>query len=121
MLSQTLQSYLKFNDHSRDNHAQALKSLTDQLMMIYEVTVVTVCAGSIMIIMECPTLESLEHLWKDYIAGHLDKVAELYLVTEEIRKELQLETVCLTTTIEKENYLNCQKALMGRPSTCPGE
>ena len=111
ILSQTLQSYLKFNDHSRDNHAQALKSLTDHLIKIYELILVTVCAGSIIIIVECPTLESLEHLWKDYIAGHLDKVAERYLVTEEMRIELNLETVCLTTAIEEENYLNCQNAL----------
>lgn len=111
MLSQTLQSYLKFNDHSRDHHARALKSLTDHLIMSYEVILVTVCAGSIIIIVECPTSESLEHLWKDYTAGHLDKVAERYLVTEEVRKELNLETVCLSTAIEKENYLNCQNAL----------
>ena len=116
ILSQTLQSYLKFNDHSRDNHAQALKSLTDHLLKIYELTLVTVCAGSIIIIVECLTLESLEHLWKDYTAGHLDKVAERYLVTEEVREELNLETVCLSTAIEEENYLNCQNALL-----VPGE
>ena len=121
MLSFTLQNYLKFNDHSRDNHAQAMKSLTDHLFIIYNVSLVTVRAGCIIIIVKCPSLESLERLWAGYRDGNLDKVAERYLVTNEMRKELNLETACLTTTIEEENYLKCKKALMGLPKACSGE
>ncbi|XP_015768823.1 PREDICTED: uncharacterized protein LOC107347423 [Acropora digitifera] len=118
MLSFTLQNYLKFNDHSRDNHAQAMKSLTDHLFIIYNASLVTVQGGSIIIIVKCPLLESLERLWTGYRNGNLDKVAERYLVTNEMRKELNLETACLTTTIEEENYLKCKKALMGLPKAC---
>ena len=82
---------------------------------------ISVRKGSIVIILECPTLESLEHLWSDYCSGHLDKVAERYLVRDEIKEKLNLETICVKTTIDEENYLNCKKALMELPSTCSGE
>ena len=73
--------------------------------------------GSLVIVLNCQRIESLEHLWNDFLSGHLDKVAERYLVTDEIKKRLNLETINLKTTIEKENYLNCRKALMD----CSGE
>ena len=120
-LSQTVQNYLKYNDHSRDKHAQALASFTKHLIDTYGVNLFTVGEGSIVIIVECPTLESLELLWSDYLAGHLDKVAERYLVTDEMKKEVNLESICLKATIEEENYLNCKKALMEIPRTGPGE
>ena len=71
--------------------------------------------------MECITLESLERVWNDYLSGRLDEVAEGYLVTDEMKKELNLETNCLKTTIEEQNYLNCKNALMKIPSTYSGE
>ena len=119
-LSQTVQNYLKCNDHSRDVHAQALKSFTDLITDTYRVNLISVGEGPVIIEVECPSLESLEHLWADYRDGNLDKAAERYLVTNEMRKELNLETSCLTTTIEKKNYLNCKKALMGLPKPCSG-
>ena len=121
LFTHLVQDYLKFNDYSRDNRTEAVISLTDHLINIYHVNLVTVGEGSIIIIVECPTLESLEHLWSDYLAGHLDKVAERYLVTDEMKKELNLETICLKITIEKENYLNCKKALEELPKKCLGE
>ncbi|XP_044166247.1 uncharacterized protein LOC114951286 [Acropora millepora] len=121
ILSLTVQNYFKFNDHSRDDHAQALKFFTDLLIDTYGVNLVSVGEGSVTIIVECPSLESLEHLWRDYLNGYLNKVAERYLITNEMRKELNLETVCLTTTIEEENYLNCKMALMCLPKTCSGD
>ena len=121
ILSLTVQNYFKFNDHSRDDHAQALKFFTDLLIDTYGVNLVSVGEGSVTIIVECPSLESLEHLWRDYLNGYLNKVAERYLITNEMRKELNLETVCLTTTIEEENYLKCKNALMGLPKSCSGE
>ena len=114
------QAYDKFNIHSRGG-VEGFKSLTDHLIDAYAVRLVTVRKGSVVIILECPTLESLEHLWSDYRSGHLDKVTERYLVTDEMRKKLNVETICLKTTIDEENYLNCKKALMELPSTCSGE
>ena len=121
ILTQIVQLYEKFHDQSGENLVQGLKSFTDHIIDAYGVLLVTVCKGSIIIILNCPTLEKLEHLWSDYLSGHLDKVAERYLVTDEIKKKLNLDTICLKTTIAEENYLNCKKALVELPRTCPGE
>ena len=121
LLTQVVQDYLKFHDHSRDNRTEAVKSFTNHLINIYGVNLVTISEGSIIIIVECPTLESLEHLWRDYLAGHLDRVAERYLVTDEMKEELNLETICLKIVIEEEDYLNCKKALEELATKCLGE
>ena len=121
MLTQAVHIYLEYHDHSRDELCQAIKSFTDHLIEVYKVLLVTVAAGSVIIILDCPTLESLDRLWNDYISGHLNKVAEGYLVTDKLKKRLNLETVCLQTTITKENYFNCRKALIKLSSTSSGE
>ena len=121
LLTERVQNYVKFNDCQESNFLKALKSFTDHLIESYGVNLVTFAVGSVIIILECPTLESLEHLWMDYLAGHLDKTAERYLVNDEMKRELNLETICFTITIEKENYLNCRKALEELPKTCLGE
>ena len=113
--------HLKFNDNSRDEPHQAITHFTVHLINVYKVRLVTLGVNSVFIILDCPTLGSLEHLWSDYFSGHLSKVAERYLVTDEMRKKLNLQTICLTTTIAVENYLNCKKALTERPSTCSRE
>ena len=88
-------------EHIKETHHLALKS---------------VGFSSLVINVQCPTLKSLESLWKDYCSGHLNEVAEKYLVTDEIKRKINLETVRLKTTIEEENYLICKKALMEK--TC---
>ena len=112
---------MKFHDHSGHNYALAVKSFSDHLTEVYKVQLVTVGERSVFIILDCPTLDSLEHLWRDYRAGHLEKVAERYLVTDEMKEMLKLEANCLKITIAEENYLNCKEALMKLPSTCSGE
>jgi len=42
-------------------------------------------------------------------------------VNDEMKRELNLETICFTITIEEENYLNCRKAFEELPKTCLGE
>ena len=79
----------------------------------YNLNLVTIGKGSLEIIVDCPNLESLEHLWSDYLSGHLSEVAERYLVTDEIKRKLELDTVRLKVTIAEENYLMCRTALMG--------
>ena len=114
-------TYLKFNDNSRDEPHQAITHCSVHLINVYKVRLVTLGVNSVFIILDCPTLGSLEHLWSYYLSGHLNKVAERYLVTEEMRKNLNLQTICLTTTIAVENYFNSKKALTERPNTCSRE
>ena len=54
------------------------------------------------------------------LSGHLDKVAERHLLTGEMKKKLNLDTICLKTTLAEENYLNCRGALIEIPRTCSG-
>ena len=116
MLTQLVQTC---DDQSRD--LKCLKSFTNNLIEIYKVLDPAVCKGSIVVSLRCPTLESLEHLWSDYCSGDLDKLAERYLVTDDMKKRLKLETSYLKITIDEKNYLNCKKAFIGLPDTCSGE
>ena len=68
--------------------------------------------GSLEVTLWCPSLGSLESLWSDYQSGHLNDVAGRYLVTDEIKKKLNLESIVLETIVEEENYLICKEILM---------
>ena len=72
--------------------------------------------GSLLITVECRTLEILEGLWEDYCSGHLNAVAEERLLTDDIKKRFDVESVKLETTISKEDYLACKMFLMGMSS-----
>ena len=121
ILTQVVETYMECNKLSQGNLKEDLKSFTDHIENVYRVNLVTVGKGSVIIILDCPTLDSLEHLWNDYLAGHLDNLAKRYLVTNEMKKKFDLETVSPKTTILKEDYLNCKEALMELRSTYSGE
>ena len=71
--------------------------------------------GSLIITVECPTLEILEQLWDDYCSGHLNAVVQEYLLTDDIKRRLHVEFVKLKTTICEEDYLVCKQFLAGDP------
>ena len=68
--------------------------------------------GSLIITVQCPSLESLESLWNGYCSGYLNDIVERFLVTDELKRKLGIDNVRLKTTIEEENYLVCKKAFM---------
>jgi len=72
--------------------------------------------GSLLITVECRTLEILDGLWEDYCSGHLNAVAEERLLTDDIKRRFDVESVKLETTISKEDYLACKLFLMGMSS-----
>ena len=121
ILAEAVMNYEKFNLDGSNHGAEGLQSFINHLITTYEVVLDSVKKGSVVIILDCPTLESLELLWSDYHSGHLERVAERYLISAEIKKKLNLETICLKTSIEKESYLNCSRALMKLSSTGSGE
>lgn len=69
--------------------------------------------GSLRITVECHTLEILEGLWEDYCSGHLNAVAEEYLLTDDIKRRFHVESVKLKTRILEEDYLVCKHFLKG--------
>ena len=95
-----------------DNYLQAihrpnLKELNGFLQYMQNVgqlIIVDVKTGSLIITVRCTSLRILDDLWKDYCTGHLQEVAQTYLVTEDILQQWGLDSVQLTLTISEEEY-----------------
>ena len=75
---------------------------------------------NLILTVHCRTLEILERLWEDYCSGHLDEVAEECFLADEVaqteeergeKREVDVDTISLETTISKEDYLRCKKFL----------
>ena len=81
-----------------------------------KVIVVGVQTGSLILILECSSLQILDELWEDYCTGHLNEVAQKILVTEETLKEFGLAEVKLTTTINEEEYKACRELFLNPSS-----
>ena len=101
-----------YTSHHRLSTAEGVGALIEYILKAYNLALESVDVGSLEIMVRCPSLESLESLWIDYQCGHLNNKAEGFLVTEEMKKRLNLRTVKLKTCIEEENYFLCKKVLM---------
>ena len=91
---------------------EGVSGLIDYILTTHKFAFKSVGLGCLEITFRCPSLESLESLWSDYQSGHLNHIAERYLVTDDIKKKLNLESIRLETTIEEENYRICKEILM---------
>ncbi|XP_022778089.1 E3 ubiquitin-protein ligase TRIM71-like [Stylophora pistillata] len=75
----------------------------------HKVSVIDARSGSLEIQVKPPTLESLESLKNDYCSGHLNEMAENFILTAEVREKLDLKDESLKTTIKRGDYLECRK------------
>ena len=116
MLALLAQTYVKSHNLSTAE-LEPVGALIDFLEKAYHLALVSVNEGSLEIVVRCPNLESLEHLWSDYLSGRLNEEVERHLMTDEVKRKLNLGTVNLTTTIEERNYLMCRKAFMEMSGT----
>ena len=116
MLASQVQTYQEFQDHSTDKQ-KGVGAMTESIIKTYGLLLENYKLSSLIIVFNCQSIESLVHLWSDYLSGHLDEMAEQFLVTDKMKEKLNLEKIGLKTTIEKENYLQCRKVLM----ECSGE
>lgn len=82
------------------------------LQICYNLLVTKFGLGCLEITVECVSLEGLERLWNDYQSGELNDLAERCLVTDKLKKKLNLGTVQLKTSIAEESYVRCKEALM---------
>lgn len=82
---------------------------------IKKVLVVDITEGSIIITVECCSLEILEKLWDDYCSGHLREITQKLLVTADVLKAFDLIELKLTMTIFEEEYRACREYLLKRP------
>ena len=85
-----------------------LRFLTD----VRKVLVLDAQSGSLILTALCRSLEILDALWYDYCTGHLNDMAQKYLVTKDILKEIDLPGLKLTTTIQGEEYIVARKLFL---------
>jgi len=88
---------------------EELNGYLEYLTKVRNVLVVDTQQGSLIIIVECSSLEILDGLWVDYDKGHLNDMAQKYLVTEDLLQEFGLTEVKLTTTILKDENRACRE------------
>ncbi|XP_068688784.1 uncharacterized protein [Montipora foliosa] len=79
------------------------------LTEIRKALVVDVKSGSLIVTVEVGSEKILEELWEDYCKGHLNEVAQKFLVTEELLEEFGLMELKLTTLIAEEEYKACKR------------
>ena len=91
------------------SNPEQLNGFLQYMEKVRKVLIVGVQSGSLMLTVECGSLEILERLWKDYCTGYFNEMAQKYLVTEDILKEFGLAEVKLTTTILEEEYRACRE------------
>ena len=85
-----------------------LRFLTD----VRKVLVLDAQSGSLLLTALCSSLEILDALWYDYCTGHLNDMAQKYLVTKDVLKEFGLTELKLTTTIQGEEYMAARKLFL---------
>ena len=86
-----------------------INGLVHYLQEVRKVLILDIQSGSLIITVECRSLEILDELWYDYCNGVLNKMVQKFLVTEEVLKELGVVEVKLTTTILEEDYRACRE------------
>ena len=62
--------------------------------------------GSVIISVGCTSLEILDGLWKECATGHLNEVAQEFLITVDIIREFG--EVKVTVTVDEEEYKACR-------------
>ena len=112
MVRQQLQCYLEYNKKLKLSTASGLRDFVKHLEKTYNFTLTSVGEGSLVIEGQCPDLQSLESLWNDYCSGVLNEAAERCLVTDGVKKEINLTTLRFKTIIKEESYLTCKKVLL---------
>ena len=89
-----------------------LNGFYQYLSNIRQVLIVGNKTGSLIITVQSTSPQILDGLWEDYCAGHLQEVAQRYLVTKDILKELGVDELQLTVTINEGEYRACRKRLL---------
>lgn len=101
--------YFKTVDPSKEEETN---KFVDYMEKVRRVLIVDHHEGSLIITLQCSSLQILEQLWEDYCTGHLNQMAQQFLVTEDILEFFGLAEVKLTATIFEEEYRACREYLL---------
>ena len=91
---------------------EELNGFLQYLTNVRKVLVLDPQQGSLILTALCSSLKILDTLWYDYCTGHLNDMAQKYLLTEHVLKEFDLTELKLTTTIQGEEYIAARKFFM---------
>lgn len=105
-------NYLKSVNSSSPEECNAFLRYLEE---VRKVLLVSTTEGSIIITVECCSLEILKKLWDDYCSGHLGEITQKLLVTADVLKAFDLIELKLTMTIFEEEYRACREYLLKRP------
>ena len=94
---------------------EELNGFLEYLKEVRKVLFVDAQPGSLIITVECSSLEILDDLWEDYCTGHLNEVAQQFLVTEDVLNQFGLISVNLTTTVAEKEYRDCRDWILNHP------
>ena len=86
------------------NKPEDLNGYLRYIQEVRKVLFVETKPGSLIITVECGSLLILDELWEDYYTGYLNEMAQKYLVTDDVLKELGLIEIKLITTIVEKEY-----------------
>ena len=104
----------KYLETIHPSKPEDLNGFVYYLEKVRKTLIVETHPGSLIITVECSSLEILDDLWYDYCNGFLNKMVQKFLVTEEVLKELGVIDVKVTTTILEEDYMACREYLLQR-------
>ena len=89
-----------YTENHKLSSPNGVRAFVQHITRAYNLAVESVEMGSLIITVKCPTLESLERLWSDYQSGCLDDIAEIFLLTTDIKSKLDLDIVRFKITID---------------------
>ena len=91
------------------SNPEELNGFVRFLSDVRKVLILDAQSGSLIVTVLCSSLKVLDALWYDYCTGHLNDMAQKYLVTKDVLKEFDLTELKLTTTIQWEEYIAARK------------
>ena len=103
---------LTFMDNNELSPTGGIGEFVKYIEDIYKLRTKALGYGCLEIRVQCHNLESLERLWKDCNHGVLNRMAERYLVTTELKKKLDLKALRLSIKINEEDYLACKESFL---------
>lgn len=115
IVSSITSKYLQARNRST---SEEFNGFLQYMEKVRKVIVVDIKTGSLIVMVECSSLQVLDELWEDYITGHLSEMVQKCLVTQEILDEFALAEVKITTTINEEEYRACRELFLNLPSRC---
>jgi len=101
VLNYVMYKHLQTTDASKP---EDVNGFVRYLVHYRKVVIVDVQPGSLMITVECGSLQILKELWDDYCTGYVSKMAQKFLLTKDILNELGLSKIKFSTSIPSEKY-----------------